>query len=252
MELIEITSANVEKLGYFCRMSKMKTPGNQNKVEWLKKRFSEGLKIKMFRKPERGFIEYIPGEYAWRSIRAKGYMVIHCLWVVGKSKGKDLGSILIGECISDAKKAGMNGVAVVTSEGTWMTGRKFFQKHGFETVDRSPESFELLLHEFKTVTKPTFTGNWVDKCKKFGDGLTILKTPQCPYNEDAQDTIIEVANELGISSRVIDLTSAEEVRNLSPSPYGTFNVVVDGRFFSYEYSVPKLLKKKLIEFRKGN
>ncbi len=68
-------------------------------LAWLKKRFDEGLKIKMLELPERGFIEYIPGEYAWRCVDAKGYMFIHCLWVVGKSKGKNFGELLLNECI---------------------------------------------------------------------------------------------------------------------------------------------------------
>lgn len=42
----------------------------------------------MLELPERGFIEYLPGEHAWRAVHADGYLFIHCLWVVGKSKGK--------------------------------------------------------------------------------------------------------------------------------------------------------------------
>ena len=113
--IIDVNLTNVDKLGFFCRMSKMKTAGNQKKLAWLKKRFNEGLKIKMLELPERGFIEYIPGEYAWRGVDAKGYMFIHCLWVVGKSKGNDYGELLLNECMTDATKQQMKGVAVLVS-----------------------------------------------------------------------------------------------------------------------------------------
>ena len=88
MKMVDIDAANFEKRGFFCYMSKRKAPGYALKSAWLKKRFGEGLRIKMLELPERGFIEYIPGEYAWRAIAAKGWMAVHCLWVVGKSKGK--------------------------------------------------------------------------------------------------------------------------------------------------------------------
>lgn len=90
-KLIEVTIDNVAVKGFFCCMSKSKAAGYQRKLHWLKARFAEGLRIKMYELPQRGFIEYIPGEYAWRPVDAKGYMFIHCLWVVGKSKDQGLG-----------------------------------------------------------------------------------------------------------------------------------------------------------------
>ncbi|UCE07082.1 MAG: GNAT family N-acetyltransferase, partial [bacterium] len=65
-KIIDVNSDNVEQTGFFCYMSKRKTEGFQRKLNWLKARFAEGMRIKMFDLPERGFIEYIPGEYAWR------------------------------------------------------------------------------------------------------------------------------------------------------------------------------------------
>lgn len=85
--LVHVTAENVDKTGFFCKMSGKKTPGYQRKLAWLKQRFAEGLDIRMLGEGERGFIETIPGEHAWRAINAEGYLVIHCLWVVGHSKG---------------------------------------------------------------------------------------------------------------------------------------------------------------------
>ena len=128
-------------------MSKRKTEGWRRKLEWVTARFAEGMKIKMLELPARGFIEYIPGEYAWRAVDAKGFMFIHCLWIVGQSRGKGYATLLLDEC-KDAKKAGMNGVAMVTSEGNWLVGKRFLLKHGFETIDHAPPSFELMVKRF--------------------------------------------------------------------------------------------------------
>jgi len=66
---------------------------------------------------------------------ADGYMLIHCLWVVGKSKGKGLSTALLDACVADAKKQRLKGVAMVTSEKVWLSGRRVLDKHGFECVD---------------------------------------------------------------------------------------------------------------------
>jgi hypothetical protein len=90
MEIIDVNKENVAETGFFCNMSKKKSEGYQRKLKWLSKRFTEGLKLKMLDLSQggRGFIEYLPGEYAWRPVSGNGYMFIHCLWVVGKSKGE--------------------------------------------------------------------------------------------------------------------------------------------------------------------
>jgi hypothetical protein len=243
LQLIDVDESNVAKEGFFCRMSKMKTEGNQKKLAWLKARFAEGLKIKMFKLPQRGFIEYIPGEYAWRTVDAKGYMFIHCLWVVGQSKGKGLSKLLVDECERDAKNAGMNGVAMMTNEGNWLVGKTVLENYGYESVGTAPPSFNLMVKKFKKAPTPVFTNNWEANAKKCGNGLTIFVTSQCPYLKDTCETMTRVAKQKGIKSKMIELKSAEEVRALSPSPYGVFNVVLDGKLFSYHY----LLEKEFLE-----
>ena len=120
VNLIDANATNVSDTGFFCYMSKRKSEGYQRKLNWLKMRFAESLKIKMLGQGERGFIEYIPGEYAWRAVNAKGYMFIHCLWVVGKSKAKGYAGLLLNECLNDAKRSKMKGVAMITSKRNWL------------------------------------------------------------------------------------------------------------------------------------
>jgi GNAT superfamily N-acetyltransferase len=124
-------------------MSKKKEPGYKQKYTWLQERFAEGLKIKILHEKggrDTAFIEYVPGEYAWRAVNADGYMVIHCLWVVGKGKGKGYGRRLIEECIKDARTQGMQGVAMITSDRVWLADlhyrRKLVNAHNSLLVQR--------------------------------------------------------------------------------------------------------------------
>jgi L-amino acid N-acyltransferase YncA len=233
--IIDVDRSNVDESGFFCYMSKRKSEGYLRKLAWVKARLDEGLRIKLLKLPERGFIEYIPGEKAWRAVRAKGWMVIHCLWVVGRSKGRGLGSLLVDECVKDARKAGMSGVAMVTTEGNWLSGRKILEKHGFEAVDAAPPSFTLMAKPFKTGPRPSFPKDWEARAARFGPGLTVLRTDQCPYLPDAVANLMKAAARKRIKARVVELRTAREVQALSPSPYGAFNIVLDGRLAGYHY-----------------
>ena len=136
MKIVDVDLDNIQNYGV-CFINNLKHAGYQAKVKWLEKRFEEGLKIKQLVITEtdkvEGYIEYVPGEFAWRAVDVKGYMFIHCIFVTHKQfRSKGYASALLDECIKDAKKAELNGVAVVTSEGSWMAGKALFLKNGFE------------------------------------------------------------------------------------------------------------------------
>jgi GNAT superfamily N-acetyltransferase len=247
VKLIEVTSENVEKVGFFCYMSQRKKPGFSLKLTWLRERFKEGLKIRMLQLPERGFIEYIPGEYAWRPVLAAGYIVIHCLWVVGKSHGKGFARLLLEQCEEDARKQGKNGVVMVSSEGTWLVGKELFLKNGYTAVASAPPSFTLLVKKFRDVPDPSFSTDWQKNSQSAGSGMTIFRTGQCPYIEDASHYFLESAKKKGVPGRVVDLTSAEEVRGQSPSAYGTFGVTCNEVLFSYCYLTEGQVEKQWAE-----
>ncbi|WP_048718231.1 hypothetical protein [Bacillus sp. T2.9-1] len=115
-------------------------------------RFKEGLKVKIMQENgrQRGFIEYIPGKFTWRAIDAMEYMVIHCFWIVGQSKGKGFGSILLEECMKDAQALNLDGVVLVTSKKSWLPDKIFFERKGFKQVDKMGE-FELLAYAFQEI-----------------------------------------------------------------------------------------------------
>ncbi|MCP4215701.1 MAG: GNAT family N-acetyltransferase [bacterium] len=243
VNIIDVNADNVDKTGFFCFMSKRKSEGFKQKMEWVKNRFKEGMRIKMLELPERGFIEYIPGEYAWRAIDAKDYMVIHCLWVVGKSKKKGFSRLLLEHCIEDAKKSGKKGVAVVTSEKVWLISKKLFAKNGFESVDQAPPAFNLMVKKFSDVPSPSFTGNWEEKAAKHAKGLTVFTTSQCPYIHDAVRIATDFGEDRGIESKVIEMKSAAEIRDRTPSAFGMFSIVHEGKLISYHHLLAKDLAK---------
>jgi GNAT superfamily N-acetyltransferase len=244
-DIIDVTAETVEKTGFFCYMSKRKSEGYARKLRWLNDRFAEGMRIKLLALPERGFIEYTPGEHAWRAVRADGYLFIHCLWVVGKSKGKGLGEVLLRECIEEARRMKMSGVAMVTSEKVWLAGRRVLEKQGFECVATAPPAFSLMVKKFGKHPSPTFAGGWEEKARAFGSGLTVIRSDQCPYIVDATESAVRSARGAGIESRVVQLQSRAELLRLSPTPYGVFGLVLDGALLSYHYLLEKDLKPLL-------
>jgi len=246
MNIVEVNKGNLSEKGFFCYMSKKKSEGYQRKLKWLMDRFDEGMKIKMLdlRQRGRGFIEYIPGEFAWRAVNAKGYMFIHCIWVAGKSKGKGYATLLLNECTKDAERTGMKGVAAVTSEGNWLVGKKFFLRHGFESTDQYPP-FELMAKKFDNATSPSFSADFDERLKTYRKGFTIIRSDQCPYVDAAVRAALDAAKELGISTKVIELKSSEDVRKLSPSPYGVFGITYGRTLVSYHSLAKKELMKNL-------
>jgi L-amino acid N-acyltransferase YncA len=192
-----------------------------------------------------GFIEYTPGEFAWRAVNATGYLVIHCLWVVGRAKKKGYGSRLLNECLEQAQNRDKHGVVMVTSRGNWLADNKLLLKHGFESVDQAPPSFDLMVKKFSNAPSPTFPHNWAERLRQYGSGLTIFRSDQCPYLDDATNTALETGRELGLETRVIELTDAQMVRELAPSVYGVFSLVYKGKLLSYNYELKKDLLKML-------
>jgi L-amino acid N-acyltransferase YncA len=251
VEILTVDKAGkANEHGFFCYKSKPKAEGYHCKLAWLGQRFAEGLQIKIVQEGGRsvGFIEYTPGEFAWRPVRAEGYMVIHCLWVVGRAKGKGYGSRLLDICIEDARSKNMHGVAAVTKKGGHLVGKKIFLKHGFEVVDQAPPTFELVAKTFDDAPPPAFPQNWEGRQAHYGDGLTVVYADQCPYFDGAVKEALKAAADVDIQTRqAVQLGSAQEAQNLAPCPYGTFGIVYDGTLVTCTPLSTKKLKERLQE-----
>ena len=159
VEVIEVNKDNIDTYPPRCFLKK-DNPGQIQKNEWALDRFKEGMKIKLLLtkndKKLIGYIEYTPGEFAWRAVQAKEYMFIHCIWISPKKhREQGLGSLLIQESINDAQKKGLSGVAVVTSSDAFMIDKKLFLKNNFKIVEESSPIFAVSTTIWKK-TKPLF------------------------------------------------------------------------------------------------
>lgn len=236
MAEIQILDTNADNIcdHPLCGYKNIKQEGYKRKTDWLKRRFKEGMKVKMLHSAKDGsvgMIEYVPGKYAWRAVDAEGYMFIHCLFIIPKKyKGKGLGSLMVEECVKDARRQKMDGVAVVTRKGTWMASKELFLRNGFEVVDTAPPDFQLLARKLKkSAPSPRFEGDWDKKLRKYDKGLTIIRSDQCPYVAKALREISETAEKTyGIKPRLVELKSSKQAQG-APSPFGVFSIILDGK-----------------------
>jgi hypothetical protein len=58
--------------------------------------------------------------------------------------------------------------------------------------------------------------------------------------------VVGFAEEMGIQQRVVEFSSSQEARELSPSAYGTMGIVYDGRLLSYHYLNKERLQQALV------
>jgi len=248
VSIVTVTDASVDATGFFCKMSARKSEAWQAKRAWLRARFIEGLQLRLLGDGERGFVEFIPGRYAWRGIEgAEDFVVIHCLWIVGKSKGNGYSGLLLDEVEGWAKQNGYRGVAALTSSGNWLIAPGVLERRGYVPVDHAAPGFALMLRAFAPGPMPRLCQGWEEKARALGPGLNVLRSAQCPYLADAAENARSAAQKLGLpfSDRVIE--SADALRSLAPSPYGVFALVLDGKLISSTY----LLEKDIVKIVRG-
>jgi hypothetical protein len=165
------------------------------------------------------------------------------MWVIGKHKGKGLGSKLLKECLKDAKE--MSGVAVVTARTHWLPNEKLFLRNGFVKVDEM-QPFELYAKKLKDdVTLPKFNPTSQKKLGSYGRGLVVLESHQCPYSHKIIQNIQKIAEKAQIPVKVKHLSSCEEAQNNGAHPYGTFCVLFNGKAISYYPGDTRYIKQAL-------
>lgn len=239
IQIIDLTPENIADYGVCGYKDIGKHKELRNKIAWFDEYYSKGLKIKVLFSGKGGYqgmLEYLPGKFAHRPVNADGYMFIHCIFVGFKNefKGKGYASVLIDECINDAKIQKMLGVAVVTRKGAFMAHNEIFLKKGFEIVDKAQPDFELLAIKFeKTSTSPSFKSDILDNLNDYKNGLTIIRSAQCPYTEKNVNAIIESAEKkFKLKPKLIDLKDSESAQK-TPCAFGTFCIIYNGEIISY-------------------
>jgi hypothetical protein len=220
----------------FCGYRDARREGYSRKLEWFKRRLAEGMKYRVLHSERGGavgFIEYIPGEYAWRAVRADGYMMIHCIANFDRAnREKGHGAMLLAECVNDAAREKMHGVAAITHTRGWLPRNEFFLKNGFEVVDTASPDYELLVKKFDDALPPAFRVRENRQLDRYGPGLTLIHTNQCPYVADSVRAVKDTARErYGIDTRIVEVKDCEEAQR-APSVFAIFDLVYKGKLLA--------------------
>jgi GNAT superfamily N-acetyltransferase len=245
ISLEKVGPSNLSECGVGC-LTGPKNQGVRPKVEWLGRSFAEGLRYFLAR-DERGrplaFLEYVPGEFAWRPVDAGGWLFVHCLWVYPRGqKVGGLGSRLIQACLDEARRQRAIGVAAMVSDGPWMTGRAVFLENGFRLAAEA-DRFQMVTHRLRAGAEPRFR-DISGSVRKYR-GLNVVYCAQCPMLPKSVHDLSEMAADRGLELKVTVLESAREAQN-APSYYGVYSLVWNGRLLSDHY-VSKGRFKGLLE-----
>ena len=140
---------------------------------------------------------------------------------------------MIEECIKDAKVKNMQGVAVVTRKGPFMAKKDIFLKKGFVLVDEAKPDFELLVLKFdQKAANPRFKNMSFGK-EESANGLTIIRSAQCPYSVKNVDAILKTARDkLKMEANLVDLEDSNAAQH-TPCAFGTFCIIYNGKVISH-------------------
>ena len=232
LRVIEVTPAQIGQLPC-CGIKNTEHEGHRCKTAWLQEYLAKGLRARVLLTEDNrqcGYIEYLPGENAWRAVDAGGYMFIHCIWTFYKKyQHKGNAVRLVQACVDDARKAKMRGVAVIARKKPWLASADLFVKCGFELAATAPPDYELRVKKFrKRDPDPKFLPILEERLKAFGQGLTIIRADQCPHTVKFAREIGDIAErEFHLRPRHVVLQSCREAQN-APTSYAVFSIVYDG------------------------
>ncbi len=233
VQIVAVEAGDLSVQGIGC-VANSRHIGYLPKLDWVRKRLSEGMKIYLLKqgKSVRGILEFIPGEFAWRAVKAPGYLFIHCLWIYSKDlMAGGYGSQLVKKCVEDARSQKKLGVAVLTSSGPWMADSRVYVQNGFKQVS-APDRFELLVRQFNPGPLPEIC-DWTKSLRQL-QGWHLVYAEQCPMLVKSVYDLQEAAREHGINLQVRRLETAREAQ-AAPSLYSVFSLVRDGRLLADHY-----------------
>lgn len=247
MELVKLTHDNMEQEHICCAISNDKDIQVISKKNWLKERLDEGLVFLKGNVRGKCFIEYIPAEYAWIPIEAKGYMYIDCLWVSGQFKGHGYSNLLLDACIKDSKEKGKKGLVILSSKKKmgYLSDPKYMKYKGFEIADIADPYFELMYLPFDPNTdKPCFQ-NTVHVHENIPKGFVLYYTNQCPFTAKYVPLLENMAKARNAVFQSVHIQTREEAQN-APTPFTTFSLFYDGQLVTHEILSEKKFEKILV------
>lgn len=253
MEIIDVTSQNIEKEHICCAIASNKDCQVLSKKAWLAERFEDGLVFKKCDVRGKCFIEYIPAEKAWAPVDAPGYMYIDCLWVSGQHKGQGYSNLLLRACIKDAKEKGKKGLVILSADKkrSFLSDPRYLRYKGFLVADTAEPYYELYYLPFaETADTPHFKPH----VKK--PAIDILEyvlyyTNQCPFTAKYVPLLKETAEKMGVSLQIRHIVTAEQAQS-APAPFTTFSLFYNGSFVTNEILSPAKFEKMIAENRGEN
>ena len=248
MKIITIDKNNIETEHICCAIGNDKKNAERSKSKklWMRNAFDDGLVFKRLDARGKVFIEYMPVEKVWKPITGHNFMTINCLWVSGQYKGKGLSTMLVDDCIRDAKSQKMDGVVVVSSSKVmpFLTDKKFFIKNGFSVSDTADPYFELLSLKFNNkAVDPKFTDFAIKGTCTNNKGFTFIYSNQCPFMEEYVELLSIISSKMNIPSKIIKISNYQDAQKFG-SPFGTLGIYYNGKFKTHEL----MPEKKFVKF----
>jgi N-acetylglutamate synthase-like GNAT family acetyltransferase len=239
-EFIALTKENINKEHICCAISDKKcVEGYEAKKEWLQREFDNGYIFRRLDKRAKVFIEYVPAEKAWIPVDAPNYLMINCFWVSGQYKGKGYAKALLQTAIDDVQDQGKDGLVTVvgTSKFHFMSDPKWFLRQGFETVEKLPYGFSLLVKKLNPNAKnPSFNKSVQSGMCSEKNGLVVYYTNRCPFTEYNVNTErTKTAEKRKLSLQLVKLETMEQAQS-APTPATIFSLFYNGKFVTTDLS----------------
>ncbi|MDR3047472.1 MAG: GNAT family N-acetyltransferase [Bacteroidales bacterium] len=240
-KFITLTTENIAKEHICCAFSDKKCKESYElKKEWLGKEFDNGYVFRRIDERAKVFIEYVPAEKAWIPVDAPNYLMLNCFWVSGQYKGKGYAKALLQSAVDDARAQGRDGLVTVagTAKFHFMSDTKWLLRQGFETVEKLPYGFSLLVRKLNPqAANPRFRESVKSGECAFKEGIAVYYTNRCPFTEyHVRQSLIETAAKRNLPLEIIKLETMEQAQS-SPTPATIFSLFYNGKFVTTDLRV---------------
>jgi GNAT superfamily N-acetyltransferase len=239
--IITLDKSNIDNEHICCAISDKKCKESYElKKDWLRKEFENGYVFRRIDARAKVFIEYGPVEKGWVPIIAPNYLLINCFWVSGQYKDQGYGKVLLQLAFDDAISQGKDGLVTVagTSKFHFMSDTKWLLRQGFETCEKLPSGFSLLVKKTKpNADNPKFNETVTGGVCPDKNGLVAYYSNRCPFSEfHVQNSLTEAANKRKLPLKIIKLETMEQAQ-AAPTPATIFSLFYNGIFVTTDLSV---------------
>ena len=239
-KFITLTKENIDREHICCAISDKKCAESYDaKKAWLKREFDNGYVFRRLNERAKVFIEYVPAEKAWIPVDASNYLMINCFWVSGQYKGKGYAKALLQSAIDDAKAQGKDGLVTVAGTGKFhfMSDTKWLLRQGFETVEKLPYGFSLLVKKLNPqAPNPQFKESVLTGECPGKNGLVVYYTNRCPFTEyHVNAELTQTAENRKLPLKIIKLATLEQAQS-APTPATIFSLFYNGKFVTTDVS----------------